>query len=698
MVAGVDTELARLTAVLQALATNDALDRGDLAAFRAAALRVKEDDRAWANIVLADLSSKQLVNLVRPPGAPLPTGALWPAPFRRALAERRPVIGPLVPFGPIIREPVFTIDVPVLRGRDVLYVVTGIVRPAALSGLIGKQQVPAEAVISILDADGHHVARSRGHDAWVGRPASETLQELMKRSAEGSGQSVTLEGQRIYAAFSRSPLTGWTVAVGIPREAIDGPVRRSYIALGSSIVLSLAVGLVAALIAARSVSRPMQALRSAAQALGRGERPSVPASDLPEVRDVAEALAAAGEARTSAEAQRELLLQREQDARAAAEAANRAKDEFLAVLSHELRTPLNAVYGWARMLRSGELHGDRVNRALEAIERNANAQVQLIDDLLDVSRVVSGKMRLDVRAVDLVLVVESALDAVRPAADAKAIRLQSALDPKAGPVAGDPDRLRQVVWNLLMNAVKFTPPGGQVHVRLERVDAHVRIVVSDTGEGIAAQVLPFVFDRFRQADSSSTRIHSGLGLGLALVKHLVDLHGGTVAAESAGVGQGATFVVTLPLRGVQGLPAASRPHERMTRPARLDGVRVLVVDDDPDAVELVSAILRAAGATVNACTSARDALALVDQWRPAVLVSDIEMPGEDGYSLIRKVRALEPARGGTIPAIAVSAYGRADDRVRSVAAGYTMHVPKPVDPEELTTLIAGVVQLRGEAQ
>lgn len=406
------------------------------------------------------------------------------------------------------------------------------------------------------------------------------------------------------------------------------------------------------------------------------------------VRDISE--------RKRIEAERAALLTREQKARAEAEAANRAKDEFLTVLSHELRTPLNAVYGWARMLRAQRLDEATTARALEAIVRNANAQVQLIDDLLDVSRVITGKMRLDVRPVDLPAVVDAALDAVRPAAAAKEIRLQSVLDPRAGPVAGDPDRLQQVVWNLLMNAVKFTPKGGRVQVHLQRVNSHVEIVVSDTGRGIPPDVLPFVFDRFRQEDSSSTRAYSGLGLGLALVRHLVDLHGGSVTAQSpGGEGQGATFIVKLPIT-IADLTAAARAHPTVASMEvpeaafRLDGLRVLVVDDDTDALDLAFAILRGAGADVRVCVSALEALEMLRQWSPDVLVSDIEMPGEDGYSLIRKVRALDAERGGRTPAVALSAYGRAQDRMRSLTAGYNMHVPKPVDPGELTTIIASV--------
>jgi PAS domain S-box-containing protein len=403
-------------------------------------------------------------------------------------------------------------------------------------------------------------------------------------------------------------------------------------------------------------------------------------------------------ARKRVEAERAALLTRAQTARSEAEAANRAKDEFLTVLSHELRTPLNAVYGWARMLREHQLDEAASARALEAIDRNANAQVQLIDDLLDVSRVITGKMRLDVRPVDLPAVVDAALDAVRPAAAAKEIRLQSVLDPRTGPLTGDPNRLQQVVWNLLMNAVKFTPKGGRVQVHLQRVNSHVEIVVSDTGRGIVPDVLPFVFDRFRQGDSSPTRAHSGLGLGLALVKHLVELHGGSVAAHSAGEGQGATFTVKLPLTIADiGAAPVTRTHPtaasmNLPRAAiRLDGVRVLMVDDDPDALDLGSTILAGAGADVRTCLSAAAALEMLRQWPPDVLVSDIEMPDEDGYSLIRKVRAWDAERGRRTPAVAVTAYGRPEDRMRSLTAGYNMHVPKPVDPAELTTIIASVV-------
>jgi len=393
---------------------------------------------------------------------------------------------------------------------------------------------------------------------------------------------------------------------------------------------------------------------------------------------------------------RAALLARERDARADAEAGNRAKDEFLAILSHELRTPLNAVYGWARMLQTGKLDEATSARALEAIVRNANAQVQLIDDLLDVSRIISGKMRLDVRQTDVREIVDAAVDTVTMAASEQGVRIERILDPRGATVKGDPVRLQQVVWNLVMNAVKFTPAGGKVEVELRRSVDQVEIIVRDTGQGIAPHVLPFVFDRFRQWDSSSTRAHSGLGLGLALVKHLTELHHGTVVAESSGEGQGSTFTVTLPLtlesRLVAG-PAPTLPESALTAVARLDGLRVLAVDDDADALELASEILGRGGAIVRTCPSAKAALALLQEWRPDVLVSDIDMPGEDGYTLIRKVRALDEEHGGKTPAVALTAYGRTEDRVQTLSAGYSMHIPKPVNPEEFTAIVASVARV-----
>ncbi|HYY96225.1 MAG TPA: ATP-binding protein, partial [Pyrinomonadaceae bacterium] len=383
-----------------------------------------------------------------------------------------------------------------------------------------------------------------------------------------------------------------------------------------------------------------------------------------------------------------------------AQEASRLKDEFLATVSHELRTPLTAILGWAHMLRTGQFAGGDAAKALETIERNARSQAQLIDDLLDVSRIITGKLRIDVRPVDPNSFIESAIESVRPAAEAKGVRVQRIMDTGVVSVTGDPVRLQQVVWNLLSNAIKFTPRGGRVLVRMERVNSHVEITVSDTGAGIAPEFLPHVFDRFRQADQRTTRQHGGMGLGLAIVRHLVELHGGTVRAESAGEGQGSTFTVLLPVAPVYQVAvegARVHPAARDTMPSfdcadRLDGLRVLVVDDEPDTRELLKAGLGQCGAEVTVAGSAVEALAAISGGAPDLLISDIGMPDEDGYDLIRRVRELPAESGGKVPAIALTAYARTEDRLQALRAGYQMHVPKPVEMAELVAVAASLVR------
>jgi len=399
---------------------------------------------------------------------------------------------------------------------------------------------------------------------------------------------------------------------------------------------------------------------------------------------------------TAAAIENARLYREAEAARAAAEAANRAKDEFLSTLSHELRNPLNAVHGWATLIERGQLGEAQARRAVQIIIRNVDAQIRLVDDLLDMSRVVSGRMRLVVQPVDLRDLIEDALEAVRHAAEAKGIRLQPVLEAPRLLVTGDPGRLQQIVWNLLENAVKFTPKDGRVQVQLQRVRSHVEIIVSDTGQGISADVLPYVFDRLRQGETGSTRGHGGLGIGLGLVRHLAELHGGSVYAESPGEGQGATFVVKLPLMvaEMREQPIAPRETPPLESTA-LTGARIVVVDDDPTAVELIREVLVQAGAEVIECRSADEALQAVAQRRPGVLISDIEMPGQDGYSLIRKVRAQSPERGGKIPAVALTAFGRPEDRIRSLTAGFNIHVSKPVDPAELIAIVASMIGRTG---
>src|SRR5262245_12595136 len=398
-------------------------------------------------------------------------------------------------------------------------------------------------------------------------------------------------------------------------------------------------------------------------------------------------------ARAAEDAMRDALA-REQASRAAAEAANRTKDEFLATLSHELRSPLSVILTWVALLRSGRLDDAGRTRALGAIERNTRLQAKLIEDLLDVSRIISGKMRLEVAVVDLDDVVEAALEAVRHAADAKDIQLEVMRDTTLGPVSGDLARLQQVMWNLLSNAIKFTPRSGRITVQIERHDSHAQLKVTDTGRGIDRAFLPHIFERFRQADSSTTRSHGGLGLGLAIVRHLGELPGRTVHADSPGSGQGSTFTVQLPLRAVRAsiapaLPVRpTRPHLPATPLPDLRGLHVLVLDDEPDAREAVAAVLEGCSAHVTAAATVRDALAALDHGGLQVVVSDIAMPSEDGYRFIQEVRARPADQGGKVPVIALTAHAGPLERERILAAGFDAFLAKPIEPQELAAEVA----------
>jgi PAS domain S-box-containing protein len=399
-------------------------------------------------------------------------------------------------------------------------------------------------------------------------------------------------------------------------------------------------------------------------------------------RDIAE--------RRRLEEERARLFVREQQARLEAESLSRTKDHLLATVSHELRTPLNAVFGWARMMQTNPMDEAARARALDAIVRSASAQARLVEDLLDLSRIITGRMRLEFEDVDLNAVIETALEAVRPAARSKGVALITALDGSLGPIRGAPDRLQQIVWNLVMNAVKFTPPRGRVEVSSRRRGETVQIVVADTGEGIDPSVLPHVFEPFLQEDSSRTRSHGGLGLGLALVRQLAEAHGGRALAESPGKGHGSTFTVTLPAAPSTG---GERPHDQradggMNSPLNLHGLRVLVIDDDPDSLDLSAMMLRLAGAEVRTASSAFIAHEIVSSWQPSVVLTDLAMPGEDGFMVLGAMRATFTRRGTRVPIIAVTAYGSLENRRQALEAGFDLYLTKPIDPANLTKAVA----------
>jgi CheY-like chemotaxis protein len=402
-----------------------------------------------------------------------------------------------------------------------------------------------------------------------------------------------------------------------------------------------------------------------------------------------------------------LSLVGEQMARAESESANRMKDEFLATVSHEIRTPLNAIIGWSHLLRSGRLDEATRMRAVETIDRNAKSQAQLIEDILDVSRMITGKLRLNNETVDIASVINAAIDSVQLAVDSKDLRLEIKLDPTARHTLGDANRLQQVVWNLLSNAIKFTPSGGRILVSVERAGEDVQIQVSDSGQGIGPDFLPFIFERFRQADGTTTRQHGGLGLGLAIVRHLIELHGGTIDVDSAGENKGSTFTIKLPLAPQDTKGRKKLAKDQLARETArasfvslppLDNVKVLLVDDDADTLQILSVMLIESRATVQTASSVAQALEILEWYQPNVLVTDLAMPGEDGYSLINKIRAGEALTERQMPVVALTSYVRVEDRAQALSSGFNMFVPKPVQPDELIAAIASLAEVETAGQ
>jgi signal transduction histidine kinase len=555
LMSAVDRELAGAIAALAALATARSLEGGDLGTFHDDARRTLASQQHWRAILLTTPSGEPKVHTSLPFGGS-PPPIVDRESFETVLRTRRPTVGGIA-VGTGGRY-AFAVRVPALRDGRLAYVLSAVVEPAAIATILSAQHLRPDWVGAVFDARRNIVARSQGTEQYVGRPISPEFARALPGAREGWTSTHTLEGRAVYTAFSRSTATDWGVGLGIPREAIDAPLRRSLWTIAGGGLALLGIAVMTSILVGRRIARPIVALATSATRFGESEEPDPLAPGGPaEVSAVSQAFVEGSRLLRARATERDAALTEARAAHAQAEAASVAKDEFLAVLSHELRTPLNAVYGWVRMLRRDEMDPTTRARALEAIERNASAQVRLIDDLLDVSRIITGKMRLDLHPVDVREVVKAAVESVRPAAQAKHIVLGSARDGSPLLVTGDRERLQQVVWNLVSNSVKFTPSGGRVEVEVRRSDGRVDIVVSDTGIGIESAVLPYVFDRFRQADSSTTRAHGGLGLGLALVRQVVELHGGTVTAESGGRGQGATFVVSLPV-ALSEAPSAAR--------------------------------------------------------------------------------------------------------------------------------------------
>jgi signal transduction histidine kinase/ActR/RegA family two-component response regulator len=659
----------------------------------------------------AGMQDWEAVRLVTPSGAVLMSTdvAGTPAPLaspdwvRTAIATRRPSVS-TVSKDPVLQQWVVTIGVPVIApGGSVRAVIGARVFASVFSDILRRQRTPGDGIAALVDAQPALIARTRSEPKYQGQPASAEFAKRSREAHEGVLKSNTLEGSLAYSAWHKSDMTGWTVGVALPADVIDLSLRRSLTALIAVAVGMIALGLAAALFIRRRLVDSQRATADAARALARGEPAAPRASVIAEIQDLSTALADAAKiletrlrerdaAQQEVERQRTAAFEREHTARRAAEALSRAKDEFVATVSHELRTPLNAIFGWVTLLRTNTFGPDRQKQGLEVIHRNAAAQLALINDLLDMSRVLRGTMRLDMHPVDFAMVVDAAIDALLPTADARRISVDVAAPRGFALVSGDQSRLQQIIFNLVSNSLKFTPPDGRITVRLYAEGDEAVLDVVDTGEGIAPEFLPYVFDRFRQEASHAGRPHEGLGIGLSLVRHLAELHGGKVTAESAGKGQGARFTLRLPLLGARAAASAPAPVAAATgdsAPHPLNGARVLVVDDDQDARDLIAMVIRGAGGMTVAAASVIEAKSAIDTGLPDAIVSDIAMPGANGYEFARDLRG--DGRTDGVPLVAVTAYTRVEDRDRAIAAGFDAHLSKPFEPRALVGLLASLI-------
>ena len=693
----IDQEIQQAIAALYVLAELEPIDRDDRAHFVDIARRLLPRYSGWESIRLVDPSLTVLADTASPQ-RPRP---LLDTDWVRQVIETRMPATSGGRRDPETGQWIVSVGVPVTREGRLRSILGVRIFCSTFSGIIRQQRVPADGVVALVDSHRRIIARNKNEAQHLGGSPSPDFISVLDGGPEGAWRSRLLEGDAAYAAWSRSSLTGWTVGVGLPAPAVDAPIARSFYSLVAAGLAVLGVGLGVALLLSRGIVRTQRTAVAGVRSLAQGEAVPTLRSRIAEADDLFAGLREAAvilkarleerdRAQRDADAHRAALLEREQAARRAAEALNRSKDEFIATVSHELRTPLNAIFGWVALLKTGSLDEDARRRALDIIDRNTRAQARLIEDLLDMSRIIQGTVRLDMMPVDLGAVLDAAVESLRPTADARQIALTTTREVRAV-VSADQSRIQQVLWNLLSNALKFTPHGGRVAVSLAVEGDHAVVRVADTGEGIAPEFLPHVFDRFRQESADVTREHSGLGLGLSLVRYLTELHGGQVRADSPGKGLGATFSVRLPLLGAPGAPAVERaaPLAALPPGARpLQGVRILAVDDEQDTRDLLAAALGHAGAAVTTASSSREALAVLDSQVIDVVVSDIAMPDGSGYDLVRDIRA--SGRGASVPVVAVTAYSRAEDRDAALRAGFNAHIGKPFEPAALVHVLASL--------
>jgi signal transduction histidine kinase/CheY-like chemotaxis protein len=666
----VDAELYRAVAVLEAIATATILDSGDLKGYHALLRRVVATRPNWQAILLHDPAGNMLLSTNYPAGGKL-AATSEPESIVRAVRTRAPVVGTLAR-GPK-DEFAFPVRVPIVRDGEVRYVLSAVIRPEYVLDVVNRQRVPREWVVSVFDGLSMRVARSRQHAENLGTLPAPTLLEMMKKpDDEGWGFTYALEGDAVYTAYSRSRQTGWTVAIGVPASLVDANILRSFAAYGTGLLLSVVLGVLSAIGIGRGITRPMEQLRGAARALGRREPIAAPVTPISEIRQVAESLETAADERARGEAEREALLEREQEARAAAEAANRAKDEFLALLGHELRNPLGAIMNAARLLEHPAIGAEDATRARGIIGRQAEHLARLTDDLLDAGRAIMGKVVLELRAIDLAAATAQTLATLKGSGRLSQHRVSEDLQPAW--VQADPTRLEQIVANLLTNAVKYTPVGGTISVSVRKQSGDAVLRIADNGIGMRRELLMRVFEPFVQGEPGLDRSAGGLGLGLTLVRQLAALHGGTARAESDGPGLGSEFTVRFP--AIEPRPVASSAARARRAPSR----DILIVEDNADARETLRKLLELQGHRVRVAAEGTAALEAVRTAPPEVALVDIGLPGMDGYEIARRVRA---GAGKRVTLIALTGYGLPEDRRRTAEAGFDVHLVKPVDYEQL---------------
>ena len=674
LVTAVDAELQRSISVLQVLAAAPSLERREIQRFHEVTRRALQNNPSWLTVILADPQGRQITNARFAYGDALPS-IVERASFELVLRTGEPAVGALAR-GPGTQLAV-PVRVPVIRAGELRYVLTAAVKPDDFVDIINRQRVPGDWVVSVFDVNNIRVARSRQHREYLGGAPAPSLADLMRKGGdEGAGITQVLEGESVYTTYSRSHESGWSVAIGIPRSHVELAALRSLIVYGGGLLISIALAIFAALIVGRGIARPMAELGAAARALGRRERLELPQTPIAEIRQVADSLALAADERARGEAEREQLLGREQQARAIAEAANRSKDEFLAMLGHELRNPLGAIANAAQLLGAADEQNRAHARAV--IGRQVQHLARMTDDLLDAGRAMTGKIVLQRQSLDLADAAGRVLSTLRASGRTAQRRIVQALAPAW--VDADPTRIEQIIGNLVGNALKFTPDGGTITVSVAREGNEAVLRVADTGIGMEPELAARVFEAFVQGERPLDRSQGGLGIGLTLVRRLAELHGGSAAAESKGEGSGSTFTVRMP--AVEP-PAAARA--RALAPSAVPARDVLVVEDNEDARETLKRMLELAGHHVRVAVDGTAALAAVRSAVPDVALIDIGLPQMDGYEVARRIRATHEKRPLLV---AVTGYGLPEDRNRSREAGFDLHLVKPVDTATLAEVLS----------